>query len=141
MDANNKMPQSKFLQQFFLASIVCWPAVHAIDASASSPKGFQVSNEVPGTSMIRRLAAVRKDVLKSLKKFEASAHRCKKYTVVNTASSKDGDIIADERGRIIRGQITDYWTVDACGVRQELVLIIVADGKGGNVVAISDKSQ
>jgi hypothetical protein len=27
------------------------------------------------------------------------------------------------------------------GFQQELVLIIVGDGKGGNVVAISDKSQ
>jgi hypothetical protein len=111
-------------------------------ASPPLPKTLPESNELPGKSALRSATALRHDALKNLHAYEASRYHCTTVTVIDTDSTDlKGDVLVDERGRLHSGVITDRWVVDACGTRQVLVLVFQPDGKGGDYVAIAEKSK
>ena len=109
-------------------------------AAGSLPPALQKANDLPGDSSLLQARALRRDVLDNVRRYEKDKYQCASMNVLGTDTDPPGKFYVDGRGRLMRGSLTDRWTVEACGRHQALVIVIQSDGKGGNFVAIAEKS-
>jgi hypothetical protein len=99
-----------------------------------------LAGKLPGNSFANFSKPVRKDVDKSITAYLQQKHECRKFEVKNTRGVKEeGDILADRKGRLFGGVISEEWDVVACGMPLTFLLVISPDGSGGTYVAIAER--
>jgi hypothetical protein len=127
-------PQKEAFRQA-IAQIGSQPA----PAPAPLPGPLKKTEEVPGVSLVRHAAALRKDTLRDLALFAKKEHKCGSVSVIDTKHERsDGEVLVDRKGRLFSGVVSERWSVEMCGELRALALVFRSDGKGASQISIAE---
>jgi hypothetical protein len=110
-------------------------------AGCSAPATAPLNLNEPAfaKSVVGLSPALREDAMRSLREWAKAKFSCDSLSVRMAESvSVKGDVTMDSRGRLHSGIVDENWSISRCGVRAELFLVFMPDGKGGTYIAIGD---
>jgi hypothetical protein len=78
-----------------------------------------------------------RDAFEALKKYLLAKHQCESFSIEKAeAANTDKELFVDGYGRLLKGTVSEKWTLMLCGKQHMLGILLTPDGKGGTYVVI-----